>query len=154
MNNVVFIDFYNKKNYPIGKWSSEPDLCRWNYKELPCLVVRDMSIGTWKGFVGLSPTHPFFGLKLEEVLNIHSAIEIFLSVYGGISSSGALPPRYQEDAGDFWWLGLDTSYGGDLLPFLDKEPHLVGLISNRTYKDFNFIRKETNKLAKLILEVT
>ena len=100
VNNVIFIEFYSKQNFPPGKWLSEPDLCHWENK-LPCLVIRDMSMGIWKGFVGVDESHPFYGKTIEELLKIPDAMEIFFSVYGGLNGAGRLPAKYKEFAKNY-----------------------------------------------------
>lgn len=155
MSNVIFIDFFNKKGFPPGKWIHEPDLCAWE-NNLPCLVIRDMSLGVWKGFVAIDEQHPFFEKQIEELLLIPEALEIFQDVYGGISATGRLPPKYKEFAKNYWWVGIETTHGGDLMPLLKldmSEPEMSKLLSNQTYKDLHFIRKETNKLSKLLFNI-
>lgn len=152
MNNVIFIEFYSKQNFPPGKWLSEPDLCVWEHG-LPCLAIRDMGMGIWKGFVAVKEGHPLFGKHIEEMLKQPVMMDVFLAVYGGLSGAGRLPAKYKEFAKDYWWIGIETSHGGDLMPLLkldDSDPNMAKMISTQTYKDFSFIRKETNKLAKLI----
>lgn len=120
---------------------------------MPCLAIRDMSMGIWKGFVGLKEGHPLFGKSLEEMLNIPEMRDVFIAVYGGLSGAGRLPTKYKEFAKDYWWIGIETAHGGDLMPLLkidNSDPNMAKLISTQTYKDLRFIRKETNKLAKLI----
>lgn len=153
MNNVVFLDFYNKSNFPPGKWMHEPDFCGWHRSGLVCLAIRDMSLGVWKGFVGVGPTHPYFAKKIEPLLQETSIIDIFLSVHGGISSAGGLPARYKEISQGLWWLGIETSHGGDLMPLLKNDPDMDKMLSGQTYKDFAFIRRETNKLASYLSRI-
>lgn len=152
MNNVIFIEFYNKQNFPPGKWISEPDLCFWE-NQLPCLAIRDMGMGIWKGFVAVDKSHPLYGKSVEDMLTQSVMRDIFIAVYGGLSGAGRLPIKYKEFAKDSWWIGIETSHGGDLMPLLNldnSDPNMAKLISTQTYKDLHFIRKETNKLAKLI----
>lgn len=155
MNNLIFIEFYSKQGFPPGKWLSEPDLCSWEH-QLPCLAIRDMSMGCWKGFVGVDKSHPLYSKSIEDMLNEPVMRDIFISVYGGMSGAGRLPPKYKEFAKDYWWIGIETSHGGDLMPLLkldNSDPNMAKLISTQTYKDLRFIRKETNKLAKLIAKL-
>lgn len=166
MNNVIFLEYYNKDNFPPGKWANEPDFCKWEHAGLACMIIRDMSLGVWKGFVGVNSAHPFFALSLDSILKTHDAMEIFFSVYGGMTNAGKLPPKY-KDIGKFftdksssylslWWIGIETSHGGDLMPFIkisDDNIDMAKLSSSQTYKDFAFIRRETNKLAKCISKV-
>lgn len=153
MNNVVFIDFYNKKNFPPGKWLHEPDFCSWFNSGLSCLAIRDMSLGVWNGFVGVNSEHPFFTKPLEEMLKDPQVITAFLGVYGGICHAGALPTRYQQETKGLWWIGIETSHGGDLMPLLKNDPDMDKMLSGQTYKDFAFIRKETNKLASYMSRI-
>lgn len=112
-----------------------------------------MSLGVWKGFVGVSSTHSFFGKKIEEILREPAMIDAFLSVYGGICTAGKLPSRYKEEAKGLWLLGIETSHGGDLMPLLKNDPDMDKMLSGQTYKDFSFIRRETNKLAKYVSRI-
>lgn len=152
MNNIVFIEFYNKQNFPPGKWLSEPDLCFWE-NELPCLAIRDMSMGIWKGFVAINEKHPFHGKPVEELLKTPEGMDIFMAVHGGLSGAGRLPPKFKEHAKNFWWLGIETSQGGDLMPLIKLDADMAKMTSHQTYKDFRFIRREVNKLAKYVLKV-
>lgn len=152
MNNVIFIEFYDKKNFPPGKWLKEPDLCCWE-RELPCLAIRDMGMGVWKGFVGIEDSHPFFGKSIEELLKLPGVLDIFRGVHGGLCGAGRLPPKYKEFAKSYWWIGIETCQGDDLMPLLKLEninPDMAKMLSNRSYKDLRFIRKEINKLAKYV----
>lgn len=151
MNNVIFIEFYSKQSFPKGIWLSEPDLCSWEYK-LPCLALRDMSMGIWKGFVGIEESHPFYGKTLEELLKIPVAMEIYFSVYGGISSVGRLPSKYKDFNNNYWWLGLETCHGGDIMPLIKLEDSSK-MTGNQTYKNLKFIRKETNKLSSSLFKI-
>ena len=155
MNNVIFIEFYNKKNFPPGKWLGEPDLCYWDHK-LPCLAVRDMGMGIWKGFVAVDEQHLFYEKRLEDLLKMPEALEIFQVVYGGICATGRLPPKFKEFAKNYWWIGIETSHGGDLMPLLKldvSEAEMAKFQSNQTYKDLKFIRSETNKLANYLFKI-
>ena len=153
MNNVIFLKFYSKSRFPPGKWNSEPDYCRWIRNGLVCVALRDMSLGIWKGFVGLDKSHPCFGQSVEDVLKAPSMLDAFLSIYGGICTAGYLPSRYEEDAKKLWWLGCETSHGGDLYPLLKTTPDMDIMLSGQTYKDLNFIRRETNKLAMYVSRI-
>jgi hypothetical protein len=156
VNNVIFIEFFSKQGFPPGKWINEPDLCYWESK-LPCLALRDMGMGIWKGFVGLDESHPYYGKPIDELIKIPEAMEIFFAVYGGLSGAGRLPAKYKEYAKNLWWIGVETSHGGDLMPLLKLEgtdPDMAKMLSGQTYKDLRFIRKETNKLSSYLSRIT
>lgn len=134
---------------------NEPDLCVWEHK-LPCLAIRDMSLGIWKGFVAIDNKHPFYGKTVDDLLKLSEGIEIFSSVYGGMSGAGRLPAKYKEFAKGHWWIGVETSHGGDFMPLLkldNSDPDMAKMTSNQTYKDLRFIRREVNKLADLIAKI-
>lgn len=155
MNNVIVIEFYNKKNFPPGEWTKEPDLCYWQGK-LPCLALRDMSMGIWKGFVGIDSTHPFYGVIIEDLLKKDDITEIFFEVHGGITMAGRLPAKYKEFAKDYWWIGLEASHGADFMPLLQLDmsnPDMAKMLSNQVYKDLHFIRREVNKLANRLVKI-
>lgn len=110
-------------------------------------------MGVWKGFVAVDEGHLLYGKPVDEIIKHPAMMDAFLSVYGGFSGAGRLPVKYKEFAKNYWWIGIETSQGGDLMPLLkldNSDPNMAKMISTQTYKDFSFIRKETNKLAKLI----
>lgn len=156
MKNVIYIRFLNKKNFPPGKWKKEPDLCQWYHLGYNCLAIRDMSLGIWKSFVGVDETHPLYSKSLDDVLKVPPMMEAYIDVYGGICNIGKLPTKYKEEASTLWWLGLETSHGGDFMPLL-KLDHIsddvTQSLTEQSYKDLTFIRRETNKLASYISKV-
>jgi len=113
-------------------------------------------MGIWKGFVAVDGYHPFYGKSVDELLKIPEAMEVFFTVYGGISATGRLPPKYKDYAKNLWWIGIETTHGGDLMPLLKLEVEnqdMDKVLSGQTYKDLRFIRKETNKLANLLYKL-
>lgn len=155
MNNIITIEFFNKKDFPPGKWLNEPDLCFWHCG-LPCLAVRDMNMGIWKGFVGLEEDHPLYEKTIDYIIGIPQALDLFRAASDRLSGAGKLSAKYQNYAKNCWWIGIETSSGTDLMPLLkldQSDPVMAKMISNQTYKDFHFIRRETNKLAKQLLKL-
>jgi len=156
MSNVIFLEYFNKKNFPPGEWQREPDLSAWEHADQSCLAIRDMSLGIWKGFVGVAPGHPFHSKPMDEIIKREEVMEAFFSIHGGICSAGKLLPRYKGYASNFWWLGIETSQGEDLMPLLKldtENPDMAKMVSHQTYKNFMFIRKETNKLARFLSRI-
>ena len=156
MNNLISLLFLDKKALPPGEWSREPDFCSWYRKTLPCIVVRDMTLGIWKAFVGVPEDHPFYGKTIEDLSKLSSGVEVFLGTYGGLSGAGVIPQDKFE--GKFWWLGIETSHGGDLVPGLNIDgidPEMIKIMTtNQTYKSFSFIRKEANSLADRLFKLS
>lgn len=153
LSNVIFIEWLNKKNFPQGIWLKEPDLCYWEYNKLSCLIIRDMTLGVWKGFVGVDQDHLFYNKPLNDILDIHEAMEIFFLVHGGICSAGHLIQKYKSYNRNLWWFGIETSHGSDVIPLLELENSKILSGEDQTYKDFRFIRRETNKLAKSLSKI-
>lgn len=154
-NNIVYIEFLDKKNFPPGDWMAEPDYCEWDAYGFNCLVLRDMKLGMWRGFISLPIGHKFYGYTLTKILNQDWGLE--LEVHGGLSIAGKLPIKYKELNKDKWWLGFECSKGEDLLPLVkfDKDdPIYQGIRDHQSYKGFHFVRKETNHLAKQLLRAS
>ena len=87
----------------------------------------------------------------------HKLLDLFRSVHGGLSGAGRLATKYQNYAKSCWWISIETTGGSDLMPLLkldQSDPNVNKLISNQTYKDLHFIRRETNKLAKQLIKLT
>lgn len=152
VSNLIIIEFYNKKDFPPGIWLNEPDLCFWHHG-LPCLAVRDMSMGIWKGFVGLDASHSLYEKPMDYILGIPQALDLFRAAYGGISGIGKLSSKLSNYAKNCWWIGIETSQGEDLMPLIKLDPDMAKALSNQTYKNLHFIRRETNKLAKQLLKL-
>lgn len=153
-DNVVFIEFYNKKNFPPGAWMREPDFCKWKSCGLECVAIRDMRLGMWRGFVGLSKDHPGFSKSFLDMIN--EGWGLGLNVHGGIALTGKLPIKYKDLNKNIWWIGFECTQGEDLMPLvtIDKtEPLMVQIASMQKYRDISFIRKETNQLAKQLIKI-
>ena len=151
MHNVIFLEFFNKKSFPPGEWNKEPDLSRWTHNNMDCLAIRDMSLGIWRGFVGINKQHIFYKKSLEDILATEMGMDLFFDVDGRLSSAARLPVRYKEYSSNLWWIGIDTAQGSDYMPLLKLED--INIVSQQTYKNFSFIRQNTNKLARLLFKI-
>jgi len=153
MSNLITIEFGDKSTFPKGDWCNEPDFCHWFRYDYPCLAIRDMTLGNWRGFVGITKTHPFYNKEAFDLLKEKSFLHI--SIYEGISHIGKLPAKYKKYNPDHWFLGFSTLSSGDLLPLMvDKvETDKNKIVEIKTYKDLHFVRKETNDLAKQLFVV-
>lgn len=148
MNNIIFLGFNDKSHFPEGKWKLEPDFCKWTSFNLVCLVFRDMSLGIWKGWVGLPSNHLFFKKTVDKILDYDQVLDLFFSVHGGISKAGYLPYKYSNHSDDLWWIGIETCHSEDFMPLAELENKNDS--AKQVYKDFSFIRRETKKLAKFL----
>lgn len=123
---------------------------------MPCLAVRDMSMGIWKGFVGLEEGHSLYEKTIDHIIGIPQALDLFRCAHGGLTGAGRLSAKYQNYAKNCWWIGIEASQSSDLMPLLKLDqvsPDMAKVINNQTYKDLHFIRRETNKLAKQLLKI-
>ena len=144
-DNVIFIEFYNKKHFPPGIWLNEPDFCKWESHGFLCLAIRDMSLGMWRGFVKLTKDHPAYGKDFKKLLD-----EDFIShidIHGGLATIGKLPAKYKEYNDNSWWIGFECTQGEDYLPLLRSDPDFE-YADNSTYKTLHYVRTETINLAR------
>lgn len=96
----------NRAGWPKGPWDREPfDVLVWRDQHHPCALWRSGITGTWCGYVGVEPGHPFHGASYDDVS---------LNVRGGLTFSGtlSLPTLLPPD----WFFGFDTAHGMDLMP--------------------------------------
>lgn len=151
-SNVVFIEFGDKTLWPKGTWLAEPDYCAWENHGHNCIVMRDMKLGIWRGFVGVTKDHPYHGKTLANLLNekiyLHLAI-----VHGGVSFAGRLL-QIKNTNRKCWWFGFECLQEEDLVPLAPKvevNSQLIG--GQQIYRNFNYARRETNKLACELLKL-
>lgn len=135
--------FEDKKDWRRGAWDEEPDKAHWvdSTTGLDCLIVRGGS-GALCGYVGVPESNSeCFGKDYDDV---------DVDVHGGLTFSSACQERIngichaEEDAANntVWWLSFDCAHGGDLSP-----RHSYTLWSNDTYKNFEYVKHEVEKLA-------
>jgi hypothetical protein len=150
MDNIIYIEFLNKSHLPPGEWWREPDYCEWTFRDYKCLAVRDMTLGNWVGFVGVSTDHPTFGKSLKTG-TVDEGWCLTLSVHGGISFLGKLPIKFKDLNKGRWWFGFECSQGTDILPvMMVAEPNTV-ISPTQSYKNLIFVRSEANKLVKQLV---
>ena len=79
-------DLYTRTYWEDGYW------CR----------VRQTSMGTWCGYVALTPRHPWFNQDYDEIP---------VDIHGGLTYSKSEPDGY-------YWIGFDCAHWGDYIPML------------------------------------
>lgn len=152
--NIIYIQFFNKKNFPPGEWSREPDYCEWEYFGYKCVAIRDMSLGVWNGYVGLTKEHPAFNKPLVEIFNEKWALHVL--VHGGICFAGKLPMKFQNLNRKHWWLGFECSQGEDIMPLIEMDktdPLYEASQDSSTYKDLLFVRREVHGLVNQLIHL-
>jgi hypothetical protein len=132
-----------------GPWQSEPDHLEWKDERtgLECRIIRNMIFGNLCGYVGVPPSHPYFGwdrsddIKLApgdletstvDDIGVFDALvyamqggpergtiplSMTLKAHHGITWSGQLPT--DDDAAGFWFFGFDCGHAWDVTPAMD-----------------------------------
>ena len=127
-----------------GPWMNEPDFEEFKHKGLNCMIIRN-DCGAWCGYVLLPDNHPWKPLDYDD---------INVDIHGGITFKGSRR-GFQEES----WIGFDCSHSMDLIPSCEKFllesrkrlkkifPDAHKVLKNPTYKDINFVKEETKRLA-------
>jgi len=151
-----------------GPWNDEPDHDVWvdPVTDLDCMINRGPS-GSWCGYVGVGPDHPWHGKHYDEV---------DVGVHGGLTYSAAceeggeichVPWPNREH--DIWWFGFDCIHWGDIAPKMEADlrelrqrvPQVEhaffegeDTFMRRTYKDMAYVIGEVLSLAQQLKAVT
>lgn len=157
-----------------GIWTDEPDEAEWidETTGLPCLVIRNMEVGTFAGYIGVPLGHPFYGRKEPEEADAHRGITFAgryeeLGIISRVPANArrgerayVLPGKADPAFLGYWFLGFDCGHAGDLMPQLRKlipsraaEPLLIASrhealdMFTDIYKDFVWVRERVERLA-------
>lgn len=115
----------DRSRWPDGPWSDEPDRIEWYDRATgyPCLMLRNVHLGHWCGYVGLPPGHPWYDVTLDELPDeayAHSDL-----TFAGRCMSDARPMRervcHTPRAGEpdaVYWIGFDCANHQQLVPAL------------------------------------
>lgn len=80
-----------------------------NYKK-----VKIFRNGYYCGYVGLEPSHPYYGKDYDELS--------YIDVHGGLTFSNSHIPNIPETLNDgLWYVGFDCNHFGDRTLFEPKE---------------------------------
>lgn len=153
----------SKAEWGAGPWQDEPDLVEWRHEAsgYALLMVRAAGTGSWCGYVGLPPGHPFHG---QEYGDVDRSAD--LPAHGGLTYSGECFGRICHvpkpgEVDDVWWLGFDCAHAGDLSPAMDA---LIATLPNGGWRDeaghnpddryrsLDYVRGVTEALAAALLE--
>lgn len=117
-------------------WLTEPDKEEFEHAGLSCQLRRN-GVGAWCAYVGVPPGHPDHGKSyhdLEEAIDVHGGL-----TFGSDSEEDKL-----------WWFGFDCAHAYDVVPGL--HPMISQDFPDTTYKDINFVRDNTKRLAEQLKE--
>jgi hypothetical protein len=151
----------------------------WQYHKedgssYPLRMARN-NFGCWCGYVGLPKGHPCFGLWYDDVHDKYPD----LAVHGGLTYSEGLfswdlvekkgeerraelnrmiEKRRKEEGTEYWEFGFDCNHFNDIAPLMPtypgfEPPELETHGRFITYKDKNWVIKETERLARQFEEI-
>jgi hypothetical protein len=134
------------------EWEIEPDELHFvdektGYK---CVIWRHHELGNLNGYVIFPKDSKLYKLYKDSNYNYFYDNPIFVNnirVHGLIFRGDCLP--YLE--GEFA-LGFDCGYHSDIVPYIDYRRSSSDL-SNVTYKNIEYVKKECTKLASQLYEL-
>lgn len=133
------------KVLPPGPWHAEPDHEEFRSPEgLACIVHRN-GLGSWCGYVGVPPGHPWHGKGYDNVdAEVHGGLTYAERCQGPICH---VPRPGESD--DVWWLGFDCNHSQDLSMYEIAAGETEALMPDwsRSYKTVEYVRAKTLALA-------
>ena len=143
--------FEDRSEWDQGPWDNEPeDKMVWKDSNtgVVCMLHRNRS-GVWCGYVGVEPTHPFFGIEYSDYetlsdLDAHGGLT-FTSRCSSIEADGSGICHPTDDDDHVWWFGFDTNHHLDAAPY-----NRFG--SAGTYRTTEYVVTEVLDLAKQLKE--
>lgn len=128
----------DRSKFPPGPWDNEPDdYEEWQYMGYTCVVWRN-SFGNWCGYVGIPPSHPYYGKHYDND-------EVALDVHGGLTFSDTF-----FEGSTTWFLGFDCGHWNDLVPAM---AGYVAFSSQAIYRTKSWTIEETKRLAEQLRRV-
>lgn len=164
----------DKSAWPRGEWDDEPDKMQWQDEatKLPCLIVRASS-GALCGYVGVSPSHPWYKLDYSDVFPGHacndscekdgsyhdyeSCIDGRIEVHGGLTFADMCADTSDEskhichvpgpgEPDHVWWFGFDCAHSGDISPAYGM--HRMFSDGYDSYREIPYVKREVTRLAE------
>lgn len=146
MKNESWENLVDKRAWEDGPWKDEPDKKQFHYMGLPCLIVRTEEIGTLCGYVGVDPSHPWYGKNTNQIASQAEAMS--LTVHGGINyakeTTDLVGPVLEEnDPSDWWWIGFHCANADDYWPGVAKERKTPA----SWYRDIDYVKTNVESLG-------
>lgn len=143
-----------REGWRSGPWDDDPDKVQWKDEAtgLPCLAKRHASSGHWCGYVGVDPSHPWYGKCYSDLPDYGP------DVHGGLTFADECqegPPEqtvcHIPEPGEpehLWWFGFDCHHAWDLSPQDEVSSEKYGYsLRGGTYKPLQFVKNQCAKLA-------
>ncbi len=136
-----------KAQWAEGPWHNEPDHAEFRRGKFPCILHRSPVTGSWCGYVGIPPGHPWHRKPYDS---------IDADVHGGLTYSDECQGHvcHKPEPGepnDVWWFGFDCAHGGDTSPAMDalRQSYRPGRERwpGEQYRTLDYVRQETENLA-------
>ena len=140
-----------KSEWGDGPWQFEPDELIWTDERtgLECRIIRTMHTGCLCGYVGIPPTHPYFGwgysddIAIDEKTDVEGIemgkdigfLDAFIYALDGGNKHGTIPLGMTlhahngitwageipkgEDHREQWWFGFDCGHCDDIAPAIE-----------------------------------
>lgn len=170
------IDLIVRAYWGDGRWQREQDQLAWQESrtQLHCAMLRDPFLGSWCGYVGVSPDHPLHGKPIthrlvpsKEILEESRQLgrdlgglellsfwfsddqetiplALLLPAHGSLTYAG-------PDEQDWWWFGFDCCHGGDWYPIQKTLPIVR---AKGAYRDQDYVQGIVTRLAWAIDALT
>lgn len=143
-----------KKTFGPGPWMEEPDRQDFKHAGFDCMILRN-KMGCWCGYVGLPNGHSQYGKHYDDV-----PVSAHVGLTYASECKGHICHVVENEEDKVFWLGFDTSHGGDLLPGMIKLrnrsdwPNFpVGIGDFEVYRDVNYAIAETKSLAEQLKDL-
>ena len=157
METIIYHTEHDKlKRWGDGPWVDEPDKVQWQDKAtgLPCLARRGQ-FGGLCGYVGVSPGHPAYGKRYNDVyVDVHGGLTYAAKCSHGEEDKSICHIPGDGEPDDVWWLGFDCGHYMDFSPGLVPVDHpTLGLgklssFEKLEYRTLDFVQNECRRLAK------
>lgn len=155
MPETIPVNKIDRTGWPTGERDQETeDRLDFEHAGLACLLLRG-PMGAWCGYVGVGPDHPFHGKSYDDIdVDVHGGLTYADKCGGSICHV----PKPGMPA-DVWWFGFDTAHSGDIVPRMLASDIKLGLPHidygfPQSYKNIDYAKRETERLAKQLTEVT
>lgn len=134
---------HTKEANLMSEWLDEPNREEFEHAGYRCLILRHHELGHLCGYVGVSKGHPCYGKDYDHI----PYDDLFpVEVHGGLTFSRVGDGDTWQKG--FWWLGFDCAHAWDLVPYMLLHRELES--PDSTYKNFQYVRRETEDLASQV----
>lgn len=149
MKNVKTALYCDKSKWKDGPWTNEVDRLEWIdvMTGLPCLILRNKSMGFLCGYVGVTSKHPCFGKHVD--VEIHGGLTFSARCHGH-DVDDVCHEAADEEA---WWFGFDCAHLFDLNPFMFTRHAIEEFNAREVYRDISYVQQECKSLARQLRKV-